>query len=281
MSLSSLNSKVSVITVCLNSERFLERTIRSVISQTYKNIEYIIVDGGSKDNTLKIVDRYRDRIGHFISEPDNGIYDAQNKGLRMAKGEIICVLNSDDYFYNHDVIREVVNFFLQNKDVDFVYGDILCFNSDNSEAYLKRYPNYIPKRYFLMNPLAHSATFFHKDCFIKAGYLDTRYKISADFEWYLRALYKKGLSAAHINKIISVFREGGFSGNEILRLSETDMVLKLYFNPTEMVILEFINFFLYLNFLRFMIKLIFRKKGYEFLRLRLRKVIFSQYLKTV
>lgn len=281
MNFLSLNPKVSIITVCLNSERFLERAIKSVVSQTYKNIEYIIIDGASKDKTLEIIDRYKDRIHCFISEPDNGIYDAQNKGLRMSGGEIICFLNSDDYFYNHDVVGEVVSFYLQHKDTDFVYGDILCSSPDNSEVYLKKYPDRIPKRYFLMNPLAHSATFFHKDSFIKAGYFDTRYRISADFEWYLRALYRKRLSAAHINKIISVFQEGGFSSNETLRLSETEMVLRLYFNPIERVMLEFVNFFLHLNFLRFMVKLIFRNKGYEFLRSRLRKVIFSKYLKTV
>lgn len=281
MSFSSLDPKVSVVTVCLNSEKFLERAIKSVVSQAYKNIEYVIVDGVSKDGTLEIIRKYRYRIARFISEPDTGIYDAQNKGLRMSSGEIICFLNSDDYFYSHDVISEVVSFYLQHEDADFVYGDILCFSSDNSEVYLKKYPDRIPKRYFLMNPLSHSATFFHKNTFTKAGCFDIRYKISADFEWYLRALYKKGLSAAHINKIISVFQEGGFSSNEALCLAETNMVLSLYFNPKERAILEFVNFFLYLNFLRVVIKFIFRKKGYESLRSRLRKAVFSKYLKTV
>ncbi len=279
MSFSSSNPKVSVVTVCLNSERFLERTIRSVLSQTYKNIEYVIVDGVSKDSTLEIISKYRGGNVKFISEPDRGIYDAQNKGLHMSSGEIVCFLNSDDYFYTHDVVGEVVGFYLQNKGLDFVYGDILCSNPDNSEVYLKKYPDRIPKRYFLMNPLAHSATFFHKNAFAKAGYFDIRYKISADFEWYLRALYKKGLSAARINKIISVFQEGGFSSNARLCLSETNMVLNLYFNPIERTMLEFVNFFLYLNFLRVVIKFIFRKKGYELLRSNFRKIIFSKYLK--
>lgn len=271
-----LNPKVSVITPCLNSEKYLERTILSVLSQSYLNIEYIIIDGGSKDATLKIIHKYSEHIANLISEPDNGIYDAQNKGIKLATGEILCILNSDDRFYSTKVIEKIVDFFKQHK-ADFVYGNMLYSNLDNSEVRLIKFPEYLTKRYFLRGPLGHQATFFHKDCFIKAGYYDTHYKISADYEWYLRALFKKGLRASHINEIIVIFQEGGKSNNWDLRLSETDSVLKSYFKPSEILIGKIINLFLYGDLLRFIGKMILRRKGYNYLRSIVRKINKIKY----
>ncbi len=261
----SSNLKISVITACLDSEKYLERTILSVLSQSYKNIEYIIIDGGSKDATLKIIDKYKGRISCVISEKDSGIYDAQNKGIKLATGDILCVLNSDDCFYNEYVVEDIVNFFQQNK-VDFVYGNMLCSDLANSEIILKTYPRNLTKRFFLRGPLGHSATFFHRDCFSKAGYYDTHYKISADYEWYLRALFKYGLRTAYLNQIISVFHIGGKSSNPNLLLPEMRQVQKLYFNPLELFINRCINFIFYGDIFRIVAKLVFTKKGYNFLR---------------
>lgn len=274
----SLNPKVSVITVCFNSQQFLERSIQSVLSQSYRNIEYIIIDGGSTDRTLEIINKYRERINSFISEPDNGIYDAMNKGIKLASGEIICFLNSDDRFFDKYAVEKAVAF-LRNKKVDFIYGNMLCTNLDNTEYYLKRYPLRIKKRFFLREPLGHSATFYQKESFTRAGYFDIKFKISSDYEWYLRALFKKGLRAAHLNEIISIFQEGGKSGEDGLRLSETAAVLSSYFKLREIFIGKAINFILSADFLRFIGRVVLQKKGYGYFRSLSRRLTRRKYSK--
>ena len=263
--------KVSIITVCLNSEKYVERTIQSVLSQSYKHIEYIVLDGKSTDGTLEILNKYRNRVSYLISETDNGIYDAMNKGIRLATGDFLNFLNSDDRFYDTDIVEKVISFLKKNKGVDFIYGNLMCFNPTKSEVYLKKYPRVITKRYFLRSPLGHPSTFYHKDCFKKAGLFDSRYKISADYEWYLRALFRKGLKAAYINETICIFQEGGKSSNDNLRLSETGSVLKLYFNPVEMHIGKFFNCFFHVDLFRFISRVLLNKKGYRILRSLYRK----------
>ncbi|NQS99805.1 MAG: glycosyltransferase [Candidatus Omnitrophica bacterium] len=271
--------KISIITVCLNSEKHLERTIASVLSQAYQFTEYIIVDGGSTDRTLAIIDRYREHIDTLVSEPDNGIYDAQNKAIKLATGDIICILNSDDRFYNEHVLERIVNCFAQ-EDVDFVYGDIL-FSSDSqdSEVCAVKFPERLSKFYFLRGPLGHPSTFFRKRCFVKVGYYDTRYKISADYEWYLRALFKKGLRSAHLKEFIAIFQAGGTSDEKDLRRQETNAVLKQYFKPLELLAGKTINFFLYGDILRFLGRVILRRKGYQYLRSISRRSNSKRYLR--
>lgn len=277
----SLGPKVSVITACLNSERHIERTIQSVLSQSYKNIEFIIVDGGSTDKTLEIINKYTKFIAYLISEPDNGIYDAQNKGLKLATGDILCVLNSDDCFYDNHVIEKVVDFLKNKEDIDFVYGNMLCLNPETQQAYLKKYPARLKKRFFLRGPLGHPATFLKRDCFTKAGFYDARYRISADYEWYLRALFKKRLRAARMNEITSIFQEGGRSANDALRLTETEAVLRTYFTPLEILLGKTINFILHGDLLRFIAGVILQKKGYKFFRTLGRKYNYARYSKRV
>jgi glycosyltransferase involved in cell wall biosynthesis len=120
--------KVSIVTICLNSEKTIEDTIRSVVSQTYPEIEYVVVDGGSKDGTLDIIDKYQKRIDKFVSEPDKGMYDAMNKGLNVASGEIIGFLNSDDLYASADVIDKIVST-IKEKGVKICWGDIVYFRS--------------------------------------------------------------------------------------------------------------------------------------------------------
>ena len=116
--------KVSIISVTLNSKESIEEAIKSVLNQTYKNIEYIIIDGGSTDGTLEVVDRYRHKINTLIAEKDNGVFDAMNKGLRVSSGEIIYFLNSDDVLYDIHIIEDAVDFFINNRETDFIYGDL-------------------------------------------------------------------------------------------------------------------------------------------------------------
>lgn len=277
MQKNSSDLKVSIVTVCFNSEKYIERTIRSVIAQTYPNIEYIIIDGGSRDATLKIIEKYRKDIGIFISEPDKGIYDAQNKGIKLTSGNLIGILNSDDRFYDSSVVEKVVSFFKKNN-VDFIYGNMLCFNPQNSEVYLKRFPSKLKKRYFLRGPLGHCATFFHRVCFEKSGYYDTSYIISSDYDWYLKALYKNGLRAAHIDATISVFQEGGESSKNRIYLSETESVLNFYFTPFDIFTGRIINFFVYGDLFRLAGLLILRRKGYTHLRSFFRRLLNRRHV---
>lgn len=259
--------KVSVISACFNSEKYLERAVQSLLSQTYKNIEFIVIDGGSTDRTLRILDKYKDDIDYLMSEPDNGIYDAMNKGIKCSTGDILYFFNSDDRFYDKDIIKKVVDFFNKKK-VDFIYGNIAnCYLGD-SRFSIGRYPRIITKRHFIRNTIGHPATFFRRDCFEKAGMYDIRYKIVSDYEWYMRALYRYHLRYAYINQLISIFQCNGASmteANSVQISLEREAVQKLYFYPIEVHIGKLLNFFLYLDFLRVIAHLILRERGYQLL----------------
>ena len=127
--------RISIITVCYNSSKTIEETIKSVLSQTYNNIEYIVVDGDSKDNTPSIIAKYSDRISQYISEPDKGLYDAMNKGLKLATGDLIGILNSDDIFHDNSVLESVVEFHNRNP-VDASISDVL-YKNDNGKIVRK------------------------------------------------------------------------------------------------------------------------------------------------
>ncbi|MDD5449075.1 MAG: glycosyltransferase family 2 protein [Candidatus Omnitrophica bacterium] len=259
--------RVSVITVCLNSEKYLERAIKSLLAQTYTNIEYIIIDGGSKDGTLKILNKYRNRIDCLISEADNGIYDAMNKGIARAGGDILYFYNSDDRLFDNDVIRTAVSF-LDRKKTDFIYGDIVNDYEDNAGYVPGRYPRFITKRHFLRNTKAHSSAFFRRHCFKKVGGYNTRYKIVCDYEWFIRALYKNGLRCAHMKRIVSIFNCGGLSSIESSRAiieEERASIQKLHFTPPELYLGKLLNFFLYGDIFRIAAHLILRNKGYRVL----------------
>ena len=128
--------KISIITVCYNSVSTIEKTFQSIKNQSYENIEYIVIDGGSSDGTLKIINQYKEYISKFISEPDKGLYDAMNKGISIANGEIIGILNSDDIFFDNNVLKEVSKFHISNR-IDASVGNILQF--DNKGNIVRRY----------------------------------------------------------------------------------------------------------------------------------------------
>ncbi|MFH1478585.1 MAG: glycosyltransferase family 2 protein [Candidatus Omnitrophota bacterium] len=278
MSLSE-RPKVSVVTVCFNSEEFLERTIKSVLSQTYEDIEYIIIDGGSKDRTLEILDKYKSKIGYLLSEQDEGIFDAMNKGIIASKGEILCFLNSDDYFYNIDAVKNAVDFFKKRKKVDFIYGDMLYHDPRAKITWRYRYPRFIMKIHFIGDSIGHPATFFSRAAFEKTGYYDTRFKIAGDCEWFLRALYRKRSRAMYTGQIVSVFQYGGISNSDAhrkLRLMERKMLFEMYFNFFELLLAKILNFILFGDLFRSIAKFILRPKGYNFLK-NIKRNSFSSF----
>ncbi len=203
--------RVSIITVCYNSAATIEDTITSVLSQDYKNIEYIVIDGGSSDATLDIINKYREQISIVISEPDKGIYDAMNKGIKNATGDIVGILNSDDFYETQDVITEVVDNF--DVGTDMVFGDLIFVKPENIKKITRFYslPHFKAwkLRFGWMPP--HPATFIKKSVYDKYGLYKINYKISADYEVFVRFLLVNKVNFKHINKILVRMRDGGVS----------------------------------------------------------------------
>ena len=175
--------KVSIITVCLNSSKYLEDAIRSVTRQSYENIEYLVIDGGSTDGTEETLDKYKSRINKIVAEKDEGIFDAMNKGIGFASGELIYFLNSDDKLYRANTVENMVSFFMKNKDADFIYGNIEVFDPVDNFSYIERYPYKITKNLFIIKTIAQPGTFFKARCFKKRGYFNIKYRYAADHDW--------------------------------------------------------------------------------------------------
>ena len=208
---------ISIITVVYNGEAHLEQTIESVISQDYPNFEYIIVDGGSQDQTLEIVKRHQSQIDYWISEPDKGIYNAMNKGIALAKGEIIGILNSDDY-YQENTVSKVVECFAKTK-ADIVHGNVDRLNEIKGKKYfITVTPNL--ERLNQTMTINHPACFVKKKVYKKIGGFDESFRLAADYEFLLRA-YKQNCQFHHLDQSLTVFRIGGESSIGCDSLKET------------------------------------------------------------
>ncbi len=211
--------KVSIITATYNSAATLEDTIKSVLQQTYSNIEYIIIDGASKDNTLDIIKQYEPQFGErlkWLSENDSGIYDAMNKGIKMATGEIVGILNSDDYFTSPDVIERMASAF-DDKTLDAIYGDI-HFIRDGYPDKCVRYYSSKPFRplwlRFGFMP-AHPSFYCRKEVFEKAGLYKTDYKIGSDYEMMVRLFMVHRIRAKYLPIDFVTMRTGGASTRNV------------------------------------------------------------------
>ena len=205
--------KISIITVCLNSAKTIRQTINSVLSQTYQNIEYIIIDGASNDETCDIVLEYKNNIAQFISEPDKGLYDAINKGISLASGDIVGILNSDDFYENNRVLEDVVNHFKLFSDTDLASGDVVFVRPNDLNKIIRHYNGNHFKSWklrFGWMP-AHPATFIRKSAYDKVGIYALGYKIAADYEMFVRLLLVHKLKYSRINKILVRMRTGGAS----------------------------------------------------------------------
>ncbi len=209
--------KVSVITVCYNSADTIRDTIESVISQTYPNIEYIVIDGASKDKTIDIVREYEDQIAIVRSEPDKGIYDAMNKGIELATGEIIGILNSDDFYEYPEAVSEIVATFQAHPESDLVFGDVVFVRPENLKRVTRLYRSDRFKpwklRFGWMPP--HPATFIKKSAYQEAGPYSLEYRIAADYEMLVRLFIVHKKKASRINKTIVRMRSGGASTSGI------------------------------------------------------------------
>jgi glycosyltransferase involved in cell wall biosynthesis len=204
--------KVSIVTITYNSAETLVDTIESVAQQSYSNIEYIVVDGVSKDGTLDIVKEYKSHIHTFISEKDKGIYDAMNKGVALATGDIIGILNSDDFYADKQVIEDVVRVFESSK-ADAVYADLLYVHRDKKDKVLRTWKAGPYKRgLFLKGWMPPHPTFFVKrSVYEKWGSYTTALRSAADYELMLRFIHKHHIEVAYLPRVITHMRAGGQS----------------------------------------------------------------------
>ena len=203
--------KVSVITVCYNSIETLEDTIRSVISQTHTDVEHIIIDGGSTDGTKALVEKYAGNVAYFVSEPDKGLYDAMNKGLAAATGDVVGKLNSDDFFAHSEVIANIVKCF--EGDVDAVYGDVAFFNSNDLNKVVRYYcsKSFHPSKLARGIMPAHPTLYVKRRYFDAVGGYDIQYKIAADFDMCVRLFSLPNFKYVYLPEVFVKMRLGGVS----------------------------------------------------------------------
>lgn len=202
--------KVSIITIAFNSEETIEDTIKSVIDQDYPDIEYIIVDGKSTDTTLEIVDKYKDGVSRVISEKDKGIYDAMNKGVRNATGDLIGILNSDDLYAHSQVISNVVNRIGDNQSL---YADLVYVDRENTDEVTRYWKSgdYKPGLFKKGWMPPHPTFFLRKSCYDQYGLYTMELRSSADYELMLRMMHKHQISVAYLPETIIKMRVGGQS----------------------------------------------------------------------
>lgn len=204
--------RISIITVCYNSVETIRDTIESVLSQQYPDIEYIIVDGASKDGTLELISEYEGRISKVISESDKGIYDAMNKGVQAATGDFVGILNSDDVFAGSDVIQNLVAHLQNNPSADAVYADLVFVQRKEMDVVTRRYSSsgFSPWKVRFGFMIPHPTFYARRELFDKYGNYKLGYRVSADFELMARFM-SKGVKMVRHSAVMVKMREGGIS----------------------------------------------------------------------
>lgn len=212
--------RVTVITICYNNEKDIRETIESVVSQSYPDIEYIIVDGESGDRTLSIVNEYKDSISKVISEPDNGIYDAINKGIRQATGEIVGLIHAGDRLHDREVIFKIVNHF-KNNTIDASYGHSIIVNGKDNPVRINKSPEF-KKSLFKMGWMpSHQSIYIKRSMFDELGYYRTDLGGSGDYEFVLRYFYFNNLKVKRLDDFIIKFSLGGTSTSNYHKIFKT------------------------------------------------------------
>ena len=211
--------KISIVTAAFNSAETIRDTFDSILDQNYDDYEYIVIDGKSKDATVDIIKEYEPKFNgkmRWISEKDSGLYDAMNKGIRMAFGEYVGILNSDDFFTSADVLSSVAET-LEKSPVDAVYADVEYVNPENLERVVRHYSSAGFKRWKMRIGLmpAHPTFYARKELFDKFGYYRTDYKIAADYELLLRFIFVNKITTHYIPKVFVTMRTGGVSTNSL------------------------------------------------------------------
>lgn len=221
--------KFSIITVTYNAANVLEDTIQSVIAQSYHHIEYIIIDGASKDGTLDIIGKYRSYVHVFVSEPDKGLYDAMNKGLSLATGDYLCFLNAGDSFHSGDTLHDMVHSIPANTSPDVLYGETAIVNSERHFIKMRRLaaPQVLTWKSFKKGMLVSHQAFFPKR--VLAEPYDLRYRFSADFDWCIRILKKSAYIHNTRLTLIDYLDEGMTTRNRKASLKERFRIMAKYY----------------------------------------------------
>lgn len=204
-----MDLKISIITVCYNSGKTIEDTFKSVQSQSYKNIEYIVIDGGSKDNTLDLINQYKDIIDYTVSEKDKGLYDAMNKGIERATGDVIGFLNSDDLFCDDLAVEKVMKVFLENSSLDSVYADIYYVEQNNTSKIVRKWVTGNQKKFKYGWHPAHPTFYVKKKIYAQYGGFNLNFRLASDFEIMLRFLEKFNISTKYLPEPLIKMRLGG------------------------------------------------------------------------
>lgn len=227
-------ASLSIITVCFNESSRIERTLASVASQTFRDFEWILIDGGSSDGTLEKLQRYRDHFAVFISEKDAGIYNAMNKGIALAQGEYLLFLNGGDYLSDNETLSRI---FSNRLDADFVYGDITVIGDNRSERLVM--PAEISAEFLYRKTIPHQSTLTRKTLFDRAGSYDERYAIVADYEFILRCLLVYKATFQYVPVAFSCYADDGVSSDAARRKAEKVLVHKRYYSLLQRFVLRY------------------------------------------
>lgn len=231
--------KITIITVVWNNAKTIRDAIDSVLGQTYENIEYIVVDGASTDGTVEIVQSFGNKITKFISEKDKGLYDAMNKGIKMATGDIVGILNSDDFYKSNDVLETVVNEFM-SKGIDCLYGDLEYVDANDTDRIVRYWQSKQFKEGLFQKGWhpAHPTFFIKREFYDKYGFFNLDFKISADYEIMLRFLERYKLKSSYVHNTFVKMRVGGESNRSLSNILKANFesykawkVNGLYINP--------------------------------------------------
>ena len=222
--------KISIITVNYNDKKGLEKTINSVVNQSFTDFEFLVIDGNSSDGSKEIIEKYQSKINYSISEPDSGVYNAMNKGIKAAKGDFVIFMNSGDIFHNETVLLEVEKKLIP--EFDIYYGNNYKV-SENGSRRLKTYNSKLDFSFFYSSSLNHQSTFIRKSLFEKYFYYNENYKISADWEFFIYTICKENVSYKYLDNIICDYDFTGMSSSgkfEETILKERDEVFDKYFS---------------------------------------------------
>ncbi len=219
--------KISIVTVTFNAERFIESCVRSVINQTYQDIEYIVVDGSSQDDTLHILNRYNEKVNKIVSEKDKGMYDALNKGIKMATGEVVGLLNADDFFASNTVVADIAKTFEQSK-ADVLYGDLWYVDQEDTDKALRKWKSK-PYEHGMFQwgwMPAHPTFYAKRELFEKLGYYRLDMGSAADYELMIRFMHKHRVKSVYLPEVMVKMRAGGMSNSSVearLKANKADL----------------------------------------------------------
>ena len=199
--------KFSIITVCWNSEKVLPKAMASLAEQSFKDYEWVVIDGGSSDETLKIVNTFHAAPVNLLSEPDKGIYDAMNKGANLAQGEFLFFLNSDDALHDANVLEDVSHWIEKNPDTDLIFGDVIYLKSDG--RWLRDY-DHVSKRNILEHGICHQGIFSRRQLFSSVGKFNLHFKLNADYDWIIR-VFRASWRCVYMKRRLAFFADGGAS----------------------------------------------------------------------